>query len=62
MPGENGQFYRFGGFRLDARRAGLWLDNKLVQLPSKALELLILLVRQKGNIVSREDCIWSFET
>ena len=61
MSGRNGHFYEFSGFRLDAENHGLWLGDKLVPIAPKALELLILLIRREGNIVSRDellDTIW----
>lgn len=57
MSGKNGQFYEFGEFRLDAENPSLWLDGELVSLPPKALELLALLVRRGGEIVSREELL-----
>lgn len=57
MHGKNGKFYEFGDFRLDAQHPSLWLNDKMVQLPPKALDLLILLVRQKGGIVSRDELL-----
>lgn len=57
MPDLNGHFYEFGGFRLDAENHGLWLGDRLVSIAPKALELLILLIRRHGNIVSREELL-----
>ena len=57
MSGRNGHFYEFSGFRLDAENHGLWLGDKLVSITPKALELLILLTRRHGNIVSREELL-----
>lgn len=57
MSGKNGQFYEFSNFRLDAEHPSLWLNDKLVSLPPKALELLILLVERGGEIVSREELL-----
>src|SRR5687767_14384028 len=52
-----GHFYEFGGFRLDAENHGLWLGDKLVPIAPKALEVLTLLIRRHGNIVSREELL-----
>jgi DNA-binding winged helix-turn-helix (wHTH) protein/TolB-like protein/Tfp pilus assembly protein PilF len=57
LPEKIGHFYEFGGFRLDAENHGLWLDDKLVAIAPKSLELLILLVYRRGNIVSREELL-----
>ena len=57
MPGRSEHLYEFGDFRLDAENHGLWLGDKLVSIAPKSLELLILLVRRRGNIVSREELL-----
>ena len=57
LPEKTGHFYEFGGFRLDAEKNGLWRGDQLVAIAPKALELLILLVRRRGNIVSREELL-----
>ncbi len=57
MPDRNGHFYEFSGFRLDAENRGLWLGDRLVSIAPKALEVLTLLVRRHGNIVSREELL-----
>jgi DNA-binding winged helix-turn-helix (wHTH) protein/tetratricopeptide (TPR) repeat protein len=57
LPGKIEHFYEFGGFRLDAENHGLWRGAKLVAIAPKALELLILLIRRDGNIVSREELL-----
>ena len=48
-------FYEFDEFRLDAGNQGLWREGKLVSIPPKVLETLLLLVEKRGEIVSRED-------
>lgn len=57
MSSKNGQFYEFGDFRLDSEPPGLWLDGRLVPLSPKALEMLVLLVRRRDTIVSREELL-----
>lgn len=57
MPIGTGHFYEFGAFRLDAENHGLWLDGKLVPIAPKTLDVLILLIRHQGNIVSREELL-----
>ncbi len=55
-------FYEFGQFRLAIDRPSLWKDGEMVSIPQKALEVLILLVGRKGEIVSREELletVWS---
>lgn len=61
MSSKNGHQYEFGGFRLDSEPPSLWRDQGLVQLPPKALEMLLLLVRERDTIVSRElllETVW----
>jgi len=50
-------FYEFEGFRLDTQNPSLWRNEKLVSLPPKSLEILILLVEKNGEIVSRENLL-----
>ena len=57
MSSKNGHRYEFGDFRLDSEPPSLWRDNSLVPLPPKALEMLLLLVRQREIIVSREELL-----
>jgi DNA-binding winged helix-turn-helix (wHTH) protein/TolB-like protein/tetratricopeptide (TPR) repeat protein len=61
MSSKNGHHYEFGDFRLESERLSLWREETLVALPPKALEMLLLLVRRRDTIVSREellDTIW----
>src|SRR6185369_6645625 len=57
MSSKNGHRYQFGDFRLDSEPPSLWRDGSLVSLPPKALEMLLLLVRQRKVIVSREELL-----
>ena len=50
-------FYEFEDFRLDANNPSLWRGDGLISMSPKALETLILLVKKKGEIVSREELI-----
>ena len=54
---NNGHRYEFGEFRLDSEPPSLWRDDSLVPLPPKAVELLLLLVRRRDIIVSREELL-----
>jgi len=51
------RFYEFGPFRLDATAPLLWREGEPVNLPPKALETLVVLVRHAGRLVKREDLI-----
>ncbi len=57
MSNKNGHRYEFGDFRLDLEPPSLWRDERLVSLPPKALEMLLLLVRRRDVIVSREELL-----
>lgn len=57
MHDQRGRSFVFGEFRLNADDRSLWKDGEPVNLPPKAIELLILLVERNGQIVSREDII-----
>ena len=61
MNGNSGQFYEFDEFYLNAANPSLWRDGKLVPISPKSLEVLILLVEKKGEIVSRDrlmETVW----
>jgi DNA-binding winged helix-turn-helix (wHTH) protein/TolB-like protein/Tfp pilus assembly protein PilF len=57
MSSKNGHRYQFGDFRLDSEPPSLWRNESLVPLPPKALEMLLLLVRRREIIVSREELL-----
>ncbi|HEU0047676.1 MAG TPA: winged helix-turn-helix domain-containing protein, partial [Nitrososphaera sp.] len=47
----------FGNCRLDVKKKLLWSDQKPVQLPLKAVELLCVLVEGRGAVITKEE-IW----
>jgi DNA-binding winged helix-turn-helix (wHTH) protein/TolB-like protein/tetratricopeptide (TPR) repeat protein len=57
MSNKNGHRYEFGDFRLDSEPPSLWREERLVALPPKALEMLLVLVRRRDIIVSREELL-----
>ena len=57
MSTKNGHRYEFGDFRIDSEPPSLWRGESLVPLPPKALEMLLLLVRQREMIVTREELL-----
>ena len=57
MCGKIRHFYEFSDFRLDVENPSLWLNDSLVSVPPKALELLTLLVRHHDAVVSREELL-----
>lgn len=51
------ELYEFGPFRLDAAEAVLLRDGRPVPLTLKAYETLLVLIRDNGHIVSKEDLL-----
>lgn len=47
--------FEFGPFRLDADKRVLWRSEDLVKLPPKALDLLVVLVEARGDVVRKEE-------
>lgn len=47
----------FGPFRLDTGKRVLWRGRDLVSVPPKALDLLVALVEQRGDVVSKPDLL-----
>ncbi len=55
------RIYAFGPFRLDAERRVLSQNGIELGLRAKALDLLLLLVRRKGQAISKDEllnCLW----
>ncbi len=57
MNGENGKRREFEGFSLDAERKILWRTGEIVPLPPKAVEMLIVLVKNRGEVVSKSELL-----
>ncbi len=49
--------YRFGPFQLDTTRRLLWREGESVSLTPKALDLLCVLVEDRGRLIEKEDLI-----
>src|SRR5215472_5957191 len=47
--------YEFGGFRLDREAHLLVAGEKIVALEPKAVEVLLILVEKRGELVARQD-------
>jgi serine/threonine-protein kinase len=47
--------YEFGPFRLDPIDRLLWRQHDIVQLPPKAIDMLLLFVESGGRVLSKED-------
>lgn len=48
---------QFEGFALDAEKKILWCAGEIVQLPPKAVELLAVLIANKGNVVGKDELL-----
>jgi eukaryotic-like serine/threonine-protein kinase len=51
------QFYEFGPFRLDPEKELLLRDNETVPLTPKAFQVLLVLVRSKKELVTKDDLL-----
>src|SRR5215510_11620019 len=47
--------FEFGPFRLDPAKRVLWRHGELVALPPKALDVLLALVEQQGDVVRKDE-------
>ncbi|HNQ15459.1 MAG TPA: transcriptional regulator, partial [Pyrinomonadaceae bacterium] len=57
MTCPNANCFEFGEFRLDTVKMRLFRRNEIVPLTPKAIEVLILLVQNRGETVSRESLL-----
>ena len=55
MPLEEKNFYEFGSFRLDPSERLLLRDRETVPLPPKSFETLLVLVRNSGHVLSKDE-------
>jgi Tol biopolymer transport system component/DNA-binding winged helix-turn-helix (wHTH) protein len=54
---QNNQCYEFGPFRLAAAEHRLYRNGEVITLPPKEFDLLLLLARNPGQVMSRESLI-----
>lgn len=58
---SNFRFYRFGEFEIDVRRRVLLKNGEQIPIPTKYFDLLSVLVKNEGKILSHEellDAVW----
>lgn len=58
---NNRKLYDFEGFRVDTEQKCLWRGDELVSITPKAFETLLVLVKNKGNLVTKNsllDEVW----
>lgn len=63
MSSRINHFYEFGSFRLDSERRRLLRNGDVVNLSPKALEALLVLVRNPGRLLEREElmkAVWAY--
>jgi TolB-like protein/DNA-binding winged helix-turn-helix (wHTH) protein/cytochrome c-type biogenesis protein CcmH/NrfG len=53
------RFYEFGVFRVDAEKRLLWRDGTTVALVPKAFDLLLVLVRGHGQVLTKDELMTS---
>lgn len=51
--------YEFDDFRLNERERNLWRDGKLIPMPPKLFDTLLVLVKNAGNVVSKGEMLES---
>jgi len=64
-PGHEISLFRFGVFELDRRAGELRRSGKLVRLQEQPLQVLVLLLENVGNLVTRDDFrerVWPADT
>ncbi len=62
MSNISSNLYAFGNFRLNERERNLWRDDELIPLPPKVFDTLLLLVKNAGSTVSKDqmlDEVWA---
>ncbi len=62
MRSNDKQLRGFGNFRIDLDKKILWHEDEPVHLPSKAVEVLCVLVGNQGEIITKEellDRVWN---
>ena len=55
--GETGHVYQFGPYRLDPGERTLLHGNEAVTLPPKAFDTLVLMVRNSGRLMEKDELI-----
>jgi DNA-binding winged helix-turn-helix (wHTH) protein len=54
MNGEIKHLRQFGNFRLDSQKKVLWHNGEPVPMPLKELEVLCVLVENRGELVTKD--------
>jgi DNA-binding winged helix-turn-helix (wHTH) protein len=65
MSNENNYLYEFGPFILNSKLEFLQCNGKAVKLPPKAIEVLIVLVQRRGELIPKQElvrAVWGEQT
>src|SRR5688572_14300804 len=54
---ETQQIFGFGEFRIDTQKKTLWHNDKTVSIPLKEIEVLCMLVRNRGELVTKNELL-----
>ena len=57
MNGEIKHLRQFGNFRLDTQKKVLWHNGESVPMPLKELEVLCMLVKSRGELVTKDEML-----
>src|SRR5437016_11767090 len=55
MTRENRHFYEFGPFQIDTLNRQLRRDDQVVPLKAKAVETLLLLIQNRGDVIEKDE-------
>src|SRR3954447_6648793 len=58
---DSGRLYEFGPYRLESGGPLLYCAGNLVPLPPKVLDVLVVLVKNRGRLIERRelmDAVW----
>src|SRR5262245_36227682 len=55
MSQKTKHFYEFGGYRLDLANRLLWRGNEVVALPPKTFDILLALVEERGQVLTKDE-------
>ena len=59
MSKENRQFFEFGPYRIDTVNRQLMRDGEVVPLKAKAVDTLLLLIENRGDVLEKDDLMKS---
>ena len=59
MSKENRQVFEFGPFRIDTVNRQLMRDGEVVPLKAKAVDTLLLLIENRGDVLEKDDLMES---